>query len=83
MEFSEGILRFDSFLAVTIGILVLFVGKRLNDRVRILRELSIPEPVTGGLLFSVLFALVYIGSGYAVEFELRARDILLVYFFTF
>ncbi|NEX16321.1 MAG: sodium/glutamate symporter [Halochromatium sp.] len=82
MELSEGILRIDSFLAVTIGILVLFVGKRLNDRIRLLRELSIPEPVTGGLLFSVLFALVYLGSGYAVEFELRARDILLVYFFT-
>ncbi|MBK1618609.1 sodium/glutamate symporter [Lamprobacter modestohalophilus] len=82
MELAEGILRIDSFLAVTIGVLVLFVGKRLNDKVGLLRELSIPEPVTGGLLFSVLFALVYLGSGYAVEFELRARDVLLVYFFT-
>jgi ESS family glutamate:Na+ symporter len=82
VEFQDGLLRIDSFLAVTIGILVLFVGKRLNDRVRLLRELSIPEPVTGGLLFSVLFALVYATSGTVVEFELRARDVLLVYFFT-
>jgi ESS family glutamate:Na+ symporter len=82
MELGDGILRVDSFLAVTIGVLVLFIGKRLNDRLRLLRELSIPEPVTGGLLFSILFALLYLGSGYAVEFELRARDILLVYFFT-
>jgi ESS family glutamate:Na+ symporter len=82
MELQEGILRIDSFLAVTIGILVLFVGKRLNDSVRLLRELSIPEPVTGGLLFSLLFALLYLASGTIVEFELRARDVLLVYFFT-
>jgi ESS family glutamate:Na+ symporter len=49
---------------------------------RLLRELSIPEPVTGGLLFSLLFALLYLASGTVVEFELRARDVLLVYFFT-
>ena len=82
MELVDGILRIDSFLAVTIGILVLFVGKRLNDAVGFLRNFSIPEPVTGGLLFSILFGLLYAGSGVAVEFELRARDILLVYFFT-
>ncbi len=82
MELQEGLLRIDSFLAVTIGIIVLFVGKRLNEKIGFLRELSIPEPVTGGLLFSILFALLYISSGYALEFELRARDVLLVYFFT-
>jgi ESS family glutamate:Na+ symporter len=82
MEFHDGTLQVSSFLAVTLGILVLFVGKRLNDAVGFLREYSIPEPVTGGLLFSILFALVYAFSGTAVEFDLQARDILLVYFFT-
>jgi glutamate:Na+ symporter, ESS family len=82
MELLEGVLRIDSFLAVTIGIVVLFVGKRLNGAVGFLRNFSIPEPVTGGLLFSALFGLLYAVSGIAVEFELRARDILLVYFFT-
>lgn len=82
MELHEGILRIDAFLAVTIGIVVLFVGKRLNERIRFLRELNIPEPVTGGLLFTVLFGLVYFVSGYAVAFDLQARDFLLVYFFT-
>ncbi len=82
MELQGGILHIQSFLAVTIGIIVLFVGKRLNDQFGFLRELSIPEPVTGGLLFSILFGLLYAASGVAVDFELRARDILLVYFFT-
>lgn len=82
MELVDGILTVPSFLAVTLGIVVLFVGKRLNEAVGILREFSIPEPVTGGLLFSILFGLVYALSGVAVEFELGARDFLLVYFFT-
>ena len=70
------------FLSVTAGIVVLFVGKLLNERVAVLREYNIPEPVTGGLLFSVAFGLVYLLSGIKVDFELTARDILLVYFFT-
>ena len=82
MELQDGILHIQSFLAVTIGIVVLFAGKRLNDQVGFLRELSTPEPVTGGLLFSVLFGLLYAASGIVVQFELQARDVLLVYFFT-
>lgn len=82
MELQDGILHIQSFLAVTVGIVVLFVGKRINDQVGVLREFSIPEPVTGGLLFSVLLSLLYAASGIAVQFELQARDVLLVYFFT-
>ncbi|MEW5838099.1 MAG: sodium/glutamate symporter [Pseudomonadota bacterium] len=82
MEFDGSILRIDSFIAVTIGIIVLFVGKRLNDNIGFLREYSIPEPVTGGLLFSILFGLIYFLLNVQVEFNLAARDILLVYFFT-
>ncbi|MCP3668294.1 MAG: sodium/glutamate symporter [Gammaproteobacteria bacterium] len=82
MEYNNGILQFGGFLAVTLGILVLFVGKRINETVAFLRELSIPEPVTGGLIFSVLIALVYLGTEVEIEFDLTARNILLVYFFT-
>jgi ESS family glutamate:Na+ symporter len=82
MELQDGVLRLEPFLTVTLGIIVLFVGKRLNSVVGFLREFSIPEPVTGGLLFSILFAIVYAVSGVAVEFDLSARDFLLVYFFT-
>ncbi len=58
------------------------MGKRLNDVIEFLREFSIPEPVTGGLLFSIILAIVFAISGVAIEFNLAARDILLVYFFT-
>lgn len=82
MEMVDGALQINPFMAVTLGIIVLFVGKRINESVAFLREFSIPEPVTGGLIFSVLFAIVYAASGVAIEFDLGARDFLLVYFFT-
>lgn len=82
MELENNILQLGSFFAVTLGIIVLFVGKRLNESVGVLREFSIPEPVSGGLLFSVLITMVYIFTGIEIEFNLQARDVLLVYFFT-
>lgn len=82
MEIVDGTLQIGSFFAVTLGIVVLFVGKRLNTAVGFLREFSIPEPVTGGLLLSIILSLVYAFSGVAIDFELSARDVLLVYFFT-
>ena len=82
MELTDGVLKIEAFLAVTLGIVVLFLGKRVNDAVPLLREFSIPEPVTGGLLLSVIFGIVYATTGVSVEFMLGARDILLVYFFT-
>ena len=82
MEFTDGVLHIQSFLAITLGIVALFAGRRINDSFDKLRELSIPEPVTGGLLFSLIFGLVFLVSGVAVEFELMFRDFLLVYFFT-
>ncbi|MEH6813683.1 MAG: sodium/glutamate symporter [Motiliproteus sp.] len=82
MEFVDGTLQLSSFFAVTLGIVVLFVGKRINDAVGFLKEFSIPEPVTGGLIFSILITLVYLTTGVEISFDLAARDFLLVYFFT-
>jgi len=82
MNFENNILHLSPFISVTLGIVVLFIGKRLNLAFHFLKEFSIPEPVTGGLLFSVLIAILYVSTGVEVEFELSARDFLLVYFFT-
>jgi ESS family glutamate:Na+ symporter len=82
MEFDNGILHIGPFLSVTLGIVVLFVGKRVNSVFSFLKEFSIPEPVTGGLMFSVVIALLYMVAGVEIQFELSARDFLLIYFFT-
>jgi ESS family glutamate:Na+ symporter len=82
MEFDNGIMQFSAFMSVTLGIVVLFVGKRVNDVVGFLREYSIPEPVTGGLIASLLVALLFLISDVEINFDLAARDVLLIYFFT-
>jgi ESS family glutamate:Na+ symporter len=79
---ASGALQVKPFLSVTAGIVVLFVGKALNERVALLRNYNIPEPVTGGLLFSLAFTLLHLAGGVEINFELTARDVLLVYFFT-
>jgi hypothetical protein len=78
----ESVVFVRAVLATTVGILVLFVGKALNQRVGALREYNIPEPVTGGLLVAVGLWALYLATGYRVIFELHIRDVLLVYFFT-
>ncbi len=63
MELTDGVLHLGPFLAVTLGIIVVFVGKRINDSLSFLREFSIPEPVTGGLLFSKPCELPFVAEG--------------------
>ena len=82
MEISNTMLQVDSFLAVTTGIVVLFIGKRINRAVPVLSEYSIPEPVSGGLLIALALFGVHSFADISVHFELGARDALLVYFFT-
>ena len=82
MEFENNVLHLGSFFAVTMGIVVLFIGRRLNQVIGFLKEFSIPEPVSGGILASLLFASLYATTSIEVQFDLLARDVLLVYFFT-
>ncbi|WP_170607518.1 sodium/glutamate symporter [Ruegeria arenilitoris] len=81
MELLDPI-EIDSFGAVTLGILVYFLGARLTRRFELLSKYSIPEPVSGGLLAAVVALIVVLATGRAINYELSARDFLLVYFFT-
>ena len=79
---QDGVVFVRPFLAITAGIVVLFAGKAVNGRFVMLREYNIPEPVTGGLFIAVMLWFAYIVSGWRIVFDLAARDVLLVYFFT-
>ncbi len=47
------------FLALTIGIVVFFVGVLITQRVEFLRRYSIPEPVTGGFVAALVLWAVH------------------------
>ncbi len=75
-------LDLDSRQTLIIAILVLFIGKKLNKEISFLREYNIPEPVTGGVLASVVFGAYYFITHQEVIFSLGDRDLLLIVFFT-
>ena len=75
-------MHFDGRETLVLAILTLFLGKYLNRKVELLRHYNIPEPVTGGVLASILFAGFYSITGNAATFDLSNRDTLLVVFFT-
>lgn len=70
------------FLAYTIGIIVYFIGMRLNGRFEFLRAYNIPEPVTGGIIAALFGLAVFLATGIEISYELETRDLLLIYFFT-
>lgn len=83
MEFDgSSLLQLDNFVTFTTGIIVLFIGIKITDRAEVLQRYNIPEPVTGGIAASLAGLLVYFAFGLEIEFDLFARDIFLIYFFT-
>ena len=76
------LLELDSRETIIVAILVLFLGKYLNKKFTVLRKYNIPEPVTGGLVASLFFGLLYLLFDLNLNFATRYRDILLIVFFT-
>ena len=60
---AVALIELSPLVSTTTGVLVLFVGKRLNRELKPLRSYSIPEPVSGGLLVAILLTLLYLLGG--------------------
>ena len=72
----------DGRQTIVLAILVLYLGKLLTGKIAFLREFNIPEPVSGGLIASGVFGLLYAVFDLNVDFALDVRDELLIAFFT-
>lgn len=70
------------FLSFTIAILIFFAGATLNRLIPPLGRWTIPEAVTGGLIASAATLILHEAFGVEVLFDLAARSMLLLYFFT-
>jgi len=69
------------FLALTLGLVVYFMGVIVTRNVAFLRNYNIPEPVTGGFLAAVFVWGLHAATGWTISFEMITRDRLLVIFF--
>ncbi len=75
-------IQFPDFMAITVGLVVYLLGEGINGRVGLLRQLNIPDPVTGGLLFALLTWILYRAGIAEIGFDTHTRDLLLLIFFT-
>jgi ESS family glutamate:Na+ symporter len=71
----------EGFASFTLAIILLFLGKLIISRSELLKRYSIPEPVIGGFLCAALVGLSYYFLNFELSFDLRSRDVLLLYFF--
>jgi ESS family glutamate:Na+ symporter len=71
----------EGFASFTLAIILLFLGKLIISRSELLKRYSIPEPVIGGFLCATLVGLSYYFLNFKLSFDLRSRDVLLLYFF--
>jgi ESS family glutamate:Na+ symporter len=69
------------FVSFTLAIILLFLGKITLMNSAMLRRFSIPEPVLGGFICAITVGLIYYLFDLKLEFELKVRDWLLLYFF--
>ena len=74
--------QFQGFVSFTLAIILLFLGKLIIGRFEILKRYSVPEPVIGGFLCASAVGLSYYLFNFEISFDLRSRDILLLYFFS-
>lgn len=75
-------MQFDSRETLILAIIVLFLGRFINKKVNFLKVYNIPEPVTGGVIASIIFSSFYFLLDLSISFSLDQRDSLLVVFFT-
>ncbi len=75
-------MHLDDRQTIIVGILVLFLGKYLNRKINFLRQFNIPEPVTGGIVASVVVGLIHSLFNLDISFSKHYQNIFLVVFFT-
>lgn len=75
-------MELDARQTLVLAVLVLFLGRFLNQKINFLQKYNIPEPVTGGIIASLFFSGIYFIFDHSVDFSLEQRDTLLVIFFT-
>ena len=77
MEIQVGVIE-----TLAVALLILFLGYFLNSKIAFLKNNNIPEPVVGGIVFSVLSAILYSQFDISIAFNMALKTPLMIMFFT-
>lgn len=69
------------FITLIIGLTVLIGGEFICSHISLLKRLSIPPPVVGGLVTSLIVSIIEVSAGIKIEFGTQLRDVLILLFF--
>ncbi len=77
MEINVGVLE-----TLVVALIILFSGYFCNSKVAFLRNNNIPEPVVGGIIFSLLAAIAHTFFDSHFHFDMSFKNPLMTVFFT-
>lgn len=72
----------DMYQTAGVGVLALILGLLLTRKIYFLRKMCIPSPVSGGIVFSLLFLILYRWAGVEFSFDGTLKNLFMIIFFT-
>ena len=76
------VLNLTTIQTIALAVIVLYLGKTINNTFKFLKENCIPDAVTGGTLFSILTLIGHETGILSFVFEDTLRDVFMIAFFT-
>ena len=76
------VLNLTTIQTMGLAVIVLYLGKTINNTFKFLKENCIPDAVTGGTLFSILTLIGHETGILSFVFEDNLRDVFMIAFFT-
>lgn len=75
-------LNLDMYQTVAVAVLALFIGVMLKEKIKFLTTFCIPAPVVGGMIFAIIFCILYALGILEINFDETLRNVCMVMFFT-
>ena len=72
----------DPYYTLIIATVVLLVGRALVNKIKLLQNFNIPEPVAGGLLAAIIIYVLHVSTGMSFAFDKGLQDAFMLIFFS-
>ncbi len=79
--FAHNSWDFNTLTSILLAIFILYLGKTISAKINFLNRLNLPDPVVGGVLFSIFTLLVHLFFNIKMNFDTTAGDYLMLVFF--